>query len=51
MHIVEKVFEFKEVLENRKVKLVALKLRKYAGLWWENLKKQRSRDGKRPIHS
>ncbi|PWA86577.1 hypothetical protein CTI12_AA139760 [Artemisia annua] len=38
LHTVVKVFDFKEVSEERKVKLVAIKLRKHAGLWWENLK-------------
>lgn len=32
IQIVERVFDFKEVPEDHKVKLVALKLRKYAGL-------------------
>ncbi|PWA72114.1 hypothetical protein CTI12_AA275430 [Artemisia annua] len=51
LHTVERVFDFKEVSDERKVKLVALKLRKYASLWWENLKRQRARDGKRPLRS
>ncbi|GKA26280.1 gag-pol polyprotein, partial [Tanacetum coccineum] len=38
------VFDFKEVSDERKVKLVVLKLRKYASLWWENTKRQRVRD-------
>ncbi|GKE74509.1 hypothetical protein Tco_1536550, partial [Tanacetum coccineum] len=33
LHTVEKVFDFKEVSEDQKVKLVAIKLRKHAGLW------------------
>ena len=32
LHIVKRVFKYKEVLENKKVKLVALRLRKYASL-------------------
>jgi len=31
MQIVERIFELKEILEDNKVKLVALKLRKYGG--------------------
>jgi len=34
---VERVFECKDVFENKRVKLVALRLRKYASLWWTNL--------------
>ncbi|KAK6925324.1 Retrotransposon gag domain [Dillenia turbinata] len=45
----ERVFDFKDYPEDRKVKLVALKLKKYASLWWKNLKKQRDREGKRKI--
>lgn len=51
LHTVERVFDFKEVSDERKVKIVPLKLRKYASLWCENLKKQRVRDGKGPIRS
>ena len=40
LHIVEQVFDCLEVSEVCRVKLVAIKLRKYASLWWENLKKQ-----------
>nr|GEX80559.1 hypothetical protein [Tanacetum cinerariifolium] len=46
LHMVEKVFGFKEVSEDQKVKLVAIKLRKHAGLWqdsflkFHNLKQQ-----------
>ena len=34
---VEKVFEYKDVPENKNTKLVALKLRKYASLLWTTL--------------
>ena len=34
---VERVFEYKEVPEVKKVNLVTLKHRKYASLWWTNL--------------
>jgi len=44
----ERIFEYKEVLEDKKVKLVALMLRKYAFLWWSNLctKRVRNRESK-----
>ncbi|XP_024041854.1 uncharacterized protein LOC127898849 [Citrus sinensis] len=38
-----------DVPKDRKVKLIAIKLKKYASLWWENLKKQREREGRRKI--
>jgi len=38
------------VPEERKVKLVALKLRKYASLWWMNLCNKRIRERKSKIH-
>jgi len=34
---VECFFEYKEVPDDKKLKLVALRLRKYASLWWTNL--------------
>ena len=46
---VEQIFDFKDVLENRKVKVVAIKLRKYASIWWEHLKRQREREGRECI--
>jgi len=33
------------------VKYVVFKLRKYAGLWWKNLKKRRAREGRGTIRS
>ena len=38
LNIVERAFEFHEA-EHKKVKLIALKLRKHASFWWENLKR------------
>jgi len=32
LYTVERVFDYKEILEDKKVKLVTLKLRKYASL-------------------
>jgi len=34
MHIIEWIFEYKEVTKDKKVKRVALRLRKYTLLWW-----------------
>ncbi|XP_031378325.1 uncharacterized protein LOC116193718 [Punica granatum] len=46
---VERVFDFKNIFEEKKVKLVAIKLKKHASVWWENLKRRREREGKRRI--
>ena len=43
------MFEFHEPSKAKKVKLVAIKLRRNASFWWENLKKLREREGKRKI--
>jgi len=46
MNTVERVFEYKDVLDDKKVKLVALKLRRYASIWWSNVLSKRARKGK-----
>nr|GEU29592.1 hypothetical protein [Tanacetum cinerariifolium] len=33
---VERVFDYKQTIEDNKVKIVALKLQKYASTWWSN---------------
>lgn len=47
----ERVFKYNDVHNKQKVKLVAVKLKKYAYLRWEHLKKQRVRDEKWEIHT
>ncbi|GKB02203.1 reverse transcriptase domain-containing protein [Tanacetum coccineum] len=49
--MVEEVFEFKEVLENKRVSLIATKLRGRASAWWQQLKLTRERVGKPRITS
>ena len=49
LYTVERIFEFKEFSEKRKVKLVAIKLKGYASIWWENLRRERSRESRKPI--
>ena len=44
--MVEGVFEFHEPPEAKKVKLVAIKLRRNTSFWWENLKKLREKESK-----
>ena len=46
---VERVFEYCDPSEHKRVKLVAIKMRKNASFWWENLKRQRERDDKKNI--
>ena len=46
---IECIFEYKEVHENKKVKLIALKLSSRASAWWQQLKKTRERRGKPKI--
>ena len=49
LQTVERVFEYKDIPEGKKVKLVALKLRKYASIWWSNVVSKRVRKGKNKI--
>ena len=51
LQTVERIFEYKEIPEDRKVKLVALRLRKYASLWWTNLTAKRTRERKSKINT
>ena len=51
LHTVERVFEYKVALKDKKVKLVALKLKKYASLWWANLCAKRVRERKTKIRT
>jgi len=37
MNTVKRVFEYKDVSDDKKVKLVALKLCKYVSNWWSNV--------------
>jgi len=51
LHTVEQIFDYKEVPEEKKVKLVALRLRKYASLWWTNLCSKGIRERKLKIQT
>ncbi|XP_068638533.1 uncharacterized protein [Aristolochia californica] len=46
---IERIFEYKEVPDNVKVKLVAIKLKGRASAWWEQLRRSRDRQGKAKI--
>jgi len=50
-HTVERVCEYKDVPDDKKVKLVALRLRKYASLWWTNVYAKRVRNKKSKIRT
>ncbi|GJS22012.1 hypothetical protein Tco_0450644 [Tanacetum coccineum] len=49
LHTVERVFDIKNLSDEQKVKLVAIKLKKNASIWWEHVIKQRTREGKAKI--
>ena len=49
LNMVEHVFEYYDLPEREKMKLVAIKMCKNASIWWKNLKRQRERDGKKKI--
>lgn len=51
LHTVERVFDYKQTTEENKVKIVALKLRKYASTWWSNTCLKRERSGKEKIQT
>lgn len=51
LHTVERVFDFKDIPDDRKVKLVAIKFKKHASIWWENLRRQREREGRNKIRT
>ena len=44
----ERVFDYKDIPYDKKVKLAALRLQRYASVWWTNLcaKRTRNRKGK-----
>ena len=46
---VDLVFDLKDYAEEQMVKLVAIKLKGYMSLWWENLKRDRESMGKGKI--
>ena len=51
LQTVERIFDYKEIPDEKKVKLVALRLRKYASLWWSNVCAKRARQGKGKIRT
>jgi len=51
LQTVERIFDYKEISDGNKVKLVALRLCKCASLWWSNLCAKRARQGKGKIRA
>lgn len=51
LNFVEKVLEFKDVPLNKRVSLVATRLRGRASNWWQQLKMTKSRQGKNKIET
>ena len=47
----ERVFDFKDIWDEKKVKFVALKLRRYASKWQANVVAKRAKKGKGKIKS
>jgi len=47
----KRVLDYKDILDEKKVKIVAVKLRKYASIWWANLVANRARKGKGKIRA
>ena len=48
---VERVFEYKDIPDEKKVKLVVLKLGRDTSIWWNEVLSKRAREGKEKIHS
>ena len=46
MQALERFFEIKEYSNEKAFKVIVLKVKKYASLWYENIRKQRAREGK-----
>lgn len=51
LYTIKRIFYFKDYSKERKAKLVAIKLKGYTSLWWENLKRERVREGRRLIRT
>ncbi|GJX67976.1 putative nucleotidyltransferase, ribonuclease H [Tanacetum coccineum] len=51
IHTVERVFDYQDVRDDLKVKIVAIKLKKHAFVWWEQLKLKRAHENKPRIRT
>ncbi|PWA37494.1 reverse transcriptase domain-containing protein [Artemisia annua] len=48
---VERVFDVRDIPDKLKVKLVAIKLRQHASLWWDHINKRRRIEGKAKVET
>ncbi|GJY08816.1 reverse transcriptase domain-containing protein [Tanacetum coccineum] len=48
---VERVYDVRDIPEKLKVKLVAIKLRQHASLWWDHVNKRRRIKGKSKVET
>ncbi|GJT56334.1 reverse transcriptase domain-containing protein [Tanacetum coccineum] len=48
---VERVFDVRDIPDKLKVKLVAIKLRQHASLWWDHVTKRRRMEGKSKVET
>ena len=46
---IDRFFDYMEVLEEKRVRLVAYRLKRGASVWWERMQNKRVREGKQPI--
>ena len=51
LRTIERGFEYKDISDDKKVNIVASRLRKYASLWWTNLNAKRLRERKSKIRT
>ncbi|GJW38288.1 reverse transcriptase domain-containing protein [Tanacetum coccineum] len=51
LRTVDCIFDLRDTPDPIKVKLVAIRLKKYASLWWDHVQNQRYREGKHRVES
>nr|GFD29162.1 reverse transcriptase [Tanacetum cinerariifolium] len=51
LNTVKRIFDYQDVPEDVKVKIVAIKLKRHASVWWEQLKLRRARENKYKIRT
>jgi len=51
LQTMERGFDYKDIPDEKKVKLVALKIRKYASTWWANVLSKKAKKGKGKIRT
>ncbi|GAV85117.1 hypothetical protein CFOL_v3_28556 [Cephalotus follicularis] len=51
LNSMERILEFKEYTNEKKCKVIIFKFKKYANIWWKNIRNQREREGKERIRT